>query len=219
MTEQNTSLMEKFFRAVGLMHRYNQHTYMEHGPFANPHRGQGRVLAILKMQPEISQKELSFLLDMRAQSLSELLAKLEKAGFITRTASADDARVMKITLTEKGKEAAKSSGENREGDDFFSFLNSEESKNLNDILDKLITELESKTGTEEGEDPRSAFRGRFHGRGAQDWGEMGDRGTEGFPFGARGRFGKRPGGRGIREMFQNIRGGRKPEDRENKEEK
>ena len=47
-------------------------------PYGDSRRGQGRVLAILKMQPEISQKELLYLLDMRPQSLGELLSKLEK---------------------------------------------------------------------------------------------------------------------------------------------
>lgn len=34
------------------------------------HIGQGRVLAILKLKPEISQRDLSYLLDMSKQSLA-----------------------------------------------------------------------------------------------------------------------------------------------------
>jgi len=201
MTEKSKNLMEKFFRAVGLMHRYNYRNIAEFGPFANPHRGQGRVLGILKMQPEISQKELGYLLDMRAQSLSELLAKLEKAGFITRSVSKDDQRVMNIKLTKKGLAAANSSQEKSEEDDFFSFLNAEETKTLNSILDKLITELESKTKIGEDEDPRVAFRAGFREH-MEDWKDIG-RGIREF-----GRMGKLEA---MREMFGRRRHGHRPE--------
>jgi len=201
MTEKSKNLMEKFFRAVGLMHRFNYRNMAEFGPFANPHRGQGRVLRILKMQPEISQKELGYLLDMRAQSLSELLAKLEKAGFVTRTASKNDQRVMNIKLTNKGLAAANSSQEKGEEDDFFSFLDAEETKNLNNILDKLITELENKTGADEDEDPRAAIRARFHEH-MVDLRDFGHGMRDEF---RRGGFGGRSKLEAIREMFKHGR--------------
>lgn len=47
-------------------------------------RGQGRVLKALALVPEISQKDLMVLLDMRQQSLAELLAKLEAKGLVER---------------------------------------------------------------------------------------------------------------------------------------
>ena len=72
-------------RLEGLLHRHmavgRQRTFM------NPHRGQGRVLSILKLKPEITQKELTYLLDMSKQALGELLKKLENCGYITRTPS------------------------------------------------------------------------------------------------------------------------------------
>ena len=90
-----------------LMHRMAFHSYMGQGKAAhNPYRGQGRVLAALKGKPEISQKELTGLLDMSKQSLAELLAKLEKSGFIAREPSEDDKRSVTIRLLEKGKKAA-----------------------------------------------------------------------------------------------------------------
>ena len=58
---------------------------------------------MLKLKPEISQKELSDLLDMRPQSLGELLGKLERNGYITRTPSERDQRVLIIRLTDAGK--------------------------------------------------------------------------------------------------------------------
>jgi DNA-binding MarR family transcriptional regulator len=63
-----------------LMHRAVMQKFAQSGGFHNPHRGQGRVLAALKIKPEISQKELTYLLNMSRQSLAELLSKLEKNG-------------------------------------------------------------------------------------------------------------------------------------------
>ena len=80
MIDKNFDLIEQFTRIEWLLHRYHQQNHTHHGPMADPRRGQGRVLAILKMKPEISQKELSFLLDMTPQSLGEFLSKLEKTA-------------------------------------------------------------------------------------------------------------------------------------------
>jgi len=146
MNENNNTLMEQFNKVGMLLLRYQHHVGTDQGPFANPHRGQGRILAILKMQPEISQKDLSYLLDMRNQSLSELLTKLEKAGFITRTQSEIDRRVMNIKLTEEGKAAADQAEQQKEDtDQIFEVLSEDERKNLSDYLSRFIAELEKQT--------------------------------------------------------------------------
>ena len=41
-------------------------------PFVNTARGQGRILAMLKIQPEIATKDLAYLLGIRQQSLNKL---------------------------------------------------------------------------------------------------------------------------------------------------
>ena len=71
----NKELFKKLERLQWLLHRQHQQLHAARGPFADPTRGQGRVLAILKMQPEISTKDLSYLLDIRQQSLSEQTGK------------------------------------------------------------------------------------------------------------------------------------------------
>ena len=102
MTEYNLDLLAKLSRIGELLHRYSHRNHRMHGPAGDPHRGQGRVMALLKMRPEISQKELAYLLDIRPQSLGELLAKLERNGYIERSASEEDRRGMNIRLTEAG---------------------------------------------------------------------------------------------------------------------
>jgi len=161
--EQNADVFDNFFRLVVLMHRYSHHVRRERGPFGGSRRGQGRVLSLLKMQPEITQKDLSYLLDMRPQSLGELLSKLEKKGFITRTPSEDDRRIMIIRLTPEGEKAAENP--ESESDEFFSILNSEEKEQFNKYLEKLIGNLEEKMGKHDDSSHKYGFFNRFGKKG------------------------------------------------------
>lgn len=143
MNMEITDLFAKFARIGELMHRQRHWNHRAHGPAGDPHRGQGRVMALLKMQPEISQKELSYLLDIRPQSLGELLAKLERGGYIERSPSASDRRGMDIKLTEAGLAAAEQSAAAEES---FTSLSREEQAALGGYLDKIIAELEQSQG-------------------------------------------------------------------------
>ena len=90
MSEIKTIITEQLQQLQMLMHRTSFHSFMGAGKAHNPHRGQGRVLAILKMKPEISQRDLTYLLGMSKQSIAQLLDKLEKSGYITREPSEED---------------------------------------------------------------------------------------------------------------------------------
>lgn len=139
---EQASLFELFTRIEWIARRHQLHRYMQHGPMADPHRGQGRVLTLLKMKPEISQKDLSYLLDMRPQSLGELLTKLEKGGYITRTPSESDRRVMIIKLTEQGKTAAEDVEPVGGQDAMFDCLSEQEQKNMADYLTRILQSME-----------------------------------------------------------------------------
>ena len=62
----------------------------------------GRLLACAAENPGVSSRELCELLDVRPSSLSEMLARAEADGLLTRSADEADKRVQRITLTEKG---------------------------------------------------------------------------------------------------------------------
>ena len=141
-----------------LIGRYYHHNHGAGGPMGNPYRGQGRVLKLLKMQPTISQKDLSELLDMRPQSLGELLAKLERSGYITRAPLESDKRVMMVTLTEKGATAGDWEEKRPAFDDVLGCLSPEEQDRLREYLGRIIGELEKQFGGEE-----SFPKGRWHG--------------------------------------------------------
>jgi DNA-binding MarR family transcriptional regulator len=143
MNESNQDLVEKFMRLGPLFHNYSMHAFRNFGPSATPYRGQGRVLSILKLQPEISQKELGYLLDMSKQSLAELLNKLEHSGYIVRTPSEEDRRVTNIRLTEAGAATTVDVEDQRSDiDKLFDCFNSEEHTILSGHLARLIAELE-----------------------------------------------------------------------------
>lgn len=152
MNSNYDALYEKLSHLQWLLQRYHIYNRSERGPFADPTRGQGRVLAMLKMQPEISTKDLSYLLGIRQQSLNELLNKLEKAGYVVREPSETDRRVMLVKLTEKGKEEHSL---NTDYSDIFDCLSSEEQKTLDDYLDRIIAALEKQLGIEDSDDMES----------------------------------------------------------------
>lgn len=104
MNQKEQEVFSHFLQLHHAINRQHINKFQEMQAFKNPTRGQGRILSILKMKPEITQKELLFLLNMSKQSLAELLSKLEKNGFIVRQPSPTDRRVSLITLTEKGKQ-------------------------------------------------------------------------------------------------------------------
>lgn len=80
---------------------------------------------------------------MRPQSLGELLSKLENQGFITRTPSEKDRRVMVVRLTSKGMdEINKIEQEEDPTNKIFDILEKEEKSILSDILTKITNELE-----------------------------------------------------------------------------
>jgi DNA-binding MarR family transcriptional regulator len=111
----------------------------------NPYRGQGRVLKLLKLKPETTQKELSDLLDMRPQSLGDLLNILEQIGYITRRPSENDKRAMMIRLTEKGANEEIGDEKQLGFDSLFNCLSEEEQARLREYLKRIIDDWRGDT--------------------------------------------------------------------------
>jgi DNA-binding MarR family transcriptional regulator len=179
MQETHFNLYDKLFRLQWLMKRRHLQSFAEFGPMADPTRGKGRVLAILKMQEEISTKDLSYLLGIRQQSLNELLNKLEKGGFVTRTQSDSDRRVMMVKLTEKGKSTKE------ESVDFggvFDCLTEDERIAFGKYLDKIIEALEAQLGEESDDDAYAWFRNAKEKFGKEHMERLMAMRRGGFPF-------------------------------------
>ncbi len=136
------TLVSSYQQVVHLLHRYYARQRLKEGATYQPHHGQGRVLMLLSMQSEISQKELAYLLAIRPQSLSELLDKLEDQALIYKRTSKEDRRMSLIGLTDQGKARVLEMKER--GKDtiaIFSCLTEEEKECLYHVSQKVIDAL------------------------------------------------------------------------------
>ena len=64
----------------------------------------GRLLGCVAENNGVSSRELCEFLDLRPSSLSEMLARAETDGLITRTADEGDRRVQHVSLSAKGRQ-------------------------------------------------------------------------------------------------------------------
>ena len=104
MDQEKREFNEKFMELLYSIRKFHMLSHKNVSPLQDTSRGQGRILAMLRLKSKITAKDLSYILGIRQQSLNETLQKLEKEGYIVRTPSPKDRRVMLISLTEKGKE-------------------------------------------------------------------------------------------------------------------
>ena len=63
----------------------------------------GRLLACVAENPHVSSRDLCEILDLRPSSLSEMLARAEREGWIIRTVDEEDRRIQRVDLSPKGK--------------------------------------------------------------------------------------------------------------------
>lgn len=106
-----------------------------HRPDAGALRGQNRALAILAERGEMSQREMQDRLHVQPASMSELIAKLERKGYLTR-ARGEDRRAKRLRITQAGREAA--SKLPPAPDDPFSVLSEDQRAQLIEILNLLV---------------------------------------------------------------------------------
>jgi DNA-binding MarR family transcriptional regulator len=139
MNDNYMELYEKLRRLQWLVQKQRMTEATDNNPFNDTTRGQGRVLALLKIQPQISTKDLTYLLGIRQQSINELLNKLEKGGYVERKPSEGDKRIMIVHLTEKGRTVQQ---QERKFPNIFASLSLEEQKNFGEYLDRIIKALE-----------------------------------------------------------------------------
>lgn len=109
-------------------------------PEAPRAHGRGRMLGLLHDHGEMSQSQIASLLDIRPQSLSEMLTKAETDGVIVRRQSTEDKRQTLVSLTELGQSRVETYRENhrRQAEEFLDPLTDDEKTALAEILRKLI---------------------------------------------------------------------------------
>lgn len=133
--DQNNKLIWKF-RDIGHILRH----------ISEGKGSQRRILIMLNELGPISQSELTQMLGIQPGSVSEVIIKLETAGYITRTPSEKDRRTTVVQLTEEGKVAAQQAAALRaeRHAQMFDSLNDEEKETLLSLLEKLNADWERK---------------------------------------------------------------------------
>ena len=104
----------------------------------------GRLLACAAENPGVSSRELCELLDVRPSSLSEMLARAEADGLLTRSADEADKRVQRITLAEKGSRliSAQKAARDEDARKKTSCLTEEEKRQFCELCTKLSGHIE-----------------------------------------------------------------------------
>lgn len=144
---QQEKLAVQFHKIDNLFHRLRRvEKTEEKAEKVSVHRGQGRVLALLNREGDLTLGQLVELLDVRPSSAGEVVGKLEQNGFVTRAASEDDKRVAIISITSKGKGILDRTGETNSTyfEEMFSGLTADEQVQLSELLDKLVNSLKEK---------------------------------------------------------------------------
>jgi DNA-binding MarR family transcriptional regulator len=72
------------------------------------HRGQPKLLSILYFKNGSTQKELSEEMNIQPATLTKMVQRMEKSGFITKKRDPEDHRITRIYLTDLGSKAHKS---------------------------------------------------------------------------------------------------------------
>ncbi len=140
---KTVQLYRELFQLIKKTHRMF-HTHMAGHML---HSGQNYLLMLVSRYDGAMQQDLAEKMDIRPSSMTELLVKLEQAGFIMRKKDDKDQRVMRVFITEEGKQNVKQVGMEAEGwwSDLFSCLTGEEQDLLLELLQKVSACIEEKT--------------------------------------------------------------------------
>lgn len=144
------------------------------GYFLHVHLGgrngkQHILVKLLANGSEMTQRDLQEASSVTSASLSEVIAKLEAEGLVTRTRSEIDRRQLTVTLTPEGEERARKVVETRARfeERAFDFLDRDERERLADALDLMAArwrELEEQERCERANATARATGGRGDGR-------------------------------------------------------
>ena len=103
-----------------------------------PPHGHGRILRELSRNGPVTQNELASLLEIRPQSLTVAMCKLEEQGFVERARSTKDRRQILVSITEAGRAHSRSLGDERQktAEELLSGLTEDEKETLFKLLRK-----------------------------------------------------------------------------------
>ena len=105
--------------------------------------GQGRILFALWQEDDIPIRELSVKTQLTKSTLTTMLKRLDKAGFLTRNSVEDDERIVIVKLSEKSKNLQKKyiDVSKKMTEVFYQTLTEEEIDQFEEYLRRILNNL------------------------------------------------------------------------------
>ena len=165
--EKENNLFKKFAAMMWILHRYHQKNHHKSENMRNSYEkyAESRILALLKLQEEVTKKDLMFILGIPKQQFEEVFDKMNKEECISFTDSESDSDII-VKLTEKGK-TSEIKEEKSGFNSIFDCLTDEEKGNLGQYIDTIVSSVKTKFKDDSDEEPESFddfHRGSFHGK-------------------------------------------------------
>jgi len=137
---QNTEILHDLHKAVR-EYRKIFYSYVVEDPDLPNETGTqtGRILHWLSFGSK-TQKEIAEKMDIRPQSLTNILDSLENNGWLKRERSEKDRRVQIVTITEEGKKMEEKihAIRSKSAEDLFGALSDDEKETLYTLLSKCL---------------------------------------------------------------------------------
>ena len=108
------------------------------------YRGQPPILMLLYKNDGMSQKEMARALNLSPATMTVTLKRMEKAGLVLREMDEHDQRILRVRLSEKGREMCET-GESRIGvvtAELLEGFTLEEQQQLNEYLGRIARNME-----------------------------------------------------------------------------
>lgn len=108
------------------------------------YRGQPPILMLLYKNDGMSQKEMARALNLSPTTMTVTLKRMEKAGLVLREMDEHDQRILRVHLSEKGREMCET-GESRIGvvtAELLEGFTLEEQQQLNEYLGRIARNME-----------------------------------------------------------------------------
>lgn len=140
--------LDLLFANIAHLHHHRVHQLLEG---LGLYRGQPPVLRALWEQEGLTQSELAERMKITPATMTKMLQRMEKTGFIKRKADSDDQRVSRVYLTETGRSVQK------DVETLFRQIEEETFENFSqeelDLLRRFFLQIRENLLTATGEEP------------------------------------------------------------------
>jgi DNA-binding MarR family transcriptional regulator len=136
----STRAFRAFHRALRLHHRALMRAFARHGI----HHGQAMCLRLLTAADDVTQRDLARSLHVSSPTVTKMVGSMERAGLVRRRPDAADARLVRVEITDAGRDQERemhaAAGEYVELT--FGALSERERRELARLLEKLGDRIE-----------------------------------------------------------------------------